>query len=111
MNHSFKLISSNDGNGYGKANSNQKVDCRLLYLIGELHTGGSEWQLYHLLRAMDRDRYKPAVAVWNYSESDFHLPLIRELSVPVYALPRNASRVTKLTSLRRLVKQLNPEVI
>src|SRR5439155_9540700 len=87
------------------------LNCRLLYLIGELHTGGSEWQLYCLLRAMDKDIYKPVVAVWNYSDNDVHLPLIRALYVPVYALPENGSRLKKLTALRRLIRELKPEVV
>jgi L-malate glycosyltransferase len=85
--------------------------CRLVYLIGELNTGGSERQLYYLLRGMDRDRYRPRVVVWNYSDSDFHLPLIRELGVPVHALPRDTSRLAKLTALRRLIAELDPEVV
>ena len=85
--------------------------CRLVYLIGELHTGGSERQLYYLLQGMDRDRYRPTVVVWNYSDGDFHLPLIRELGIPVHALPRNASRLGKLTALRRLIAELHPEVV
>ncbi len=83
--------------------------CRLLYLIGELHTGGSERQLYYLLRAMDRERYRPAVAVWNYSDQDLHVPLIRALNVPLYSFPGN--RATKLHAFRGLVRQLRPEVV
>src|SRR5215467_119851 len=85
--------------------------CRLLYLIGELHTGGSERQLYYLLRAMDRERYRPAVAVWNYSDQDFHVPLIRSLGVPLYSFTGNHSRAAKLHAFRRLVRQLHPEVV
>src|SRR2546426_570801 len=83
--------------------------CRLLYIIGELHTGGSERQLYYLLRAMDRERYRPAVAVWNYSDQDLHVPLIRALNVPLYSFPGN--RATKLHAFRGLVRQLQPEVV
>ena len=85
------------------------MPCRLLYLIGELHTGGSERQLYYLLRTMDRERYRPAVAVWNYSDQDLHVPLIRALNVPLYSFPGN--RATKLHAFRNLVKQLQPEVV
>jgi glycosyltransferase involved in cell wall biosynthesis len=85
--------------------------CRLLYFIGELHTGGSERQLWYLLRSMDRERYKPAVAVWNYSERDIHVPLIRELNVPLYFFPKNCSRVAKLRACRALINKLQPEVI
>ena len=101
--------------GHGKAgpesHSENGRKCRLLYLIGELHTGGSERQLYYLLRTMDRERYTPAVVVWDYSDKHIHLPLIRALNVPVYGLTRNGSRIIKLSALRRLVRQLNPEVV
>jgi glycosyltransferase involved in cell wall biosynthesis len=83
---------------------------RILYLVGELHKGGLERQLYYLLGAMDRRRYRPAVAVWNYRESDLHVPLLRALGVPIYPLP-TGSRLTKLEAFRRLVRKLEPEVI
>ena len=109
---SFSLESLTAGGKSGQeSNSENGRTCRLLYLIGELHTGGSERQLYYLLRTMDRERYKPAVVVWNYSENDIHLPLIRSLDVPIYGVTPTGSRVTKLTVLRRLVRQLEPEVV
>ena len=84
---------------------------RLVYLIGELHTGGSERQLYYLLRGMDKQRYRPAVIVWNYFHSDLHLHLIQALGVPVYGLPSVASRLRKLQALTSLVKRFKPEVL
>jgi len=85
--------------------------CRLLYLIGQLHTGGSERQLYYLLRAMDRERYKPAVAVWTNSEDGVYVRQLRELAVPLYVFPKKLSGAMKLIEFRRLVKRLRPEVI
>ncbi len=87
------------------------MNCRLLYLAGELHTGGLERQLCYLLQAMDRQRYKPAVAVWNFREEDVHVPPIRALGVPLYSLPGRPSRVAKLKEFRCLVRQLEPEVV
>jgi len=87
------------------------VSCRLLYLIGQLHTGGSERQLYYLLRAMDRERYRPAVAVWSYGENDVYVRQLRDLGVPLYGLTNGASRAKKLTEFRRLVKTVRPEVV
>src|SRR5262245_19822919 len=87
------------------------MNCRLLYLIGELHTGGSERQLWYMLRAMDRERYKPAVAVWNYCERYIHVSPIRALGVPVYFFPENLSRAAKLRGFRVLIKTLPPEVV
>jgi L-malate glycosyltransferase len=85
--------------------------CRLLYLVGEFHKGGLERQLYYLLRDMDRDRYKPAVVVWNYRDSDLYVPPVRALGVPIYSLAPANSRLGKLNAFRRLVRVLEPEVI
>src|SRR5438552_222218 len=88
-----------------------RPNCRLLYLVGELHTGGLERQLCYLLQAMDREHYRPAVAVWNYCEEDMHVPPIRALGVPLYSFPGNSSSAIKLRAFRRLVGQLEPEVV
>src|ERR1041385_5423741 len=87
------------------------MKCRLVYVIGELHTGGSERQLCYLLRAMDRELYKPAVVVWNFCETDLHVATIRSLGVPLYSFTEIDSRVKKLWKLRHLIKRLQPEVI
>ncbi len=85
--------------------------CRVLFLVGELHTGGLERQLYYLLRTLDRSRYQSAVAVWNFRETDVHVRPIRELGVPIYPLSDAHSRLEKLAAFRRLVRQLDPEVV
>lgn len=85
--------------------------CRVLFLVGELHTGGQERQLFYLLRALDRDRYRPAVAVWNHRETDVHVAPIRALGVPIYPMPLMRSRLGKLQAFRRLVKELEPEIV
>src|SRR5262245_3735762 len=85
--------------------------CRLLYLIGQLRTGGFERQLFYLLHAMDRERYRPAVAVWSYHESDTYVPQIRNLGVPLYLFPRTVSGSAKLAKFRRLVGSLVPEIV
>jgi hypothetical protein len=97
--------SSEPGSGRGRVDR-----CRLLYLVGELHTGGLERQLYYLLRAMDRQRYRPAVVVWNYRPDDVHVQPIRALGVPLYWFPSDWSSAAKLRAFRRLVKQLAPRL-
>src|SRR5438093_1217339 len=87
------------------------TNCHLLYLIGELHTGGSERQLYYLLRAMDRDRYNPAVVVWSYGGNDVYVRQVRERGVPIHFFPNKFSSARKLMGFRRLVKKLRPEVV
>jgi glycosyltransferase involved in cell wall biosynthesis len=60
---------------------------------------------------MDRERYQPAVAVWNFSEADVYVPKIRDLNVPLYSFPNMLSAAAKLRAFNRLVRQLVPEVI
>jgi len=84
---------------------------RILYVIGQLHSGGSERQLYYLLHEMDRSRYRPAVVVWNLSEADKYVGEIRRLGVPVYCFPGPLRPSAKLMNLRRLVRRLSPEIV
>src|SRR5882724_7253262 len=87
------------------------MNCRLLYLVGQLSPGGLERQLCYLLQTMDRGRYRPAVAVWNFSEADVYVPRIRALNVPVYTFSNMPSAAAKLSAFRRLVRQLEPELV
>jgi glycosyltransferase involved in cell wall biosynthesis len=83
----------------------------LLYLVGQLTPGGLERQLCYLLQAMDRGRYQPAVAVWNFSEAAAYVHKVRALNVPVYAFPNMPSAAAKLRAFGRLIRQLDPEVV
>jgi len=87
------------------------VTCRLLYLVGSLVLGGLERQLVLLLQAMDRTRYRPAVAVWDFDGADPFVRAVRALDVPLHAVPRRATRLGRLAAFRRLAAQLRPEVI
>ncbi len=87
------------------------MSCRLLYLVGQLRPGGSEHQLYLLLRALDRKRFLPAVVVWSFREDETYLPKIRSLSVPIYSLLPTMSPFAKLMEFRQLVIQIKPEVV
>ncbi len=87
------------------------MNCRLLYLVGQLGLGGLERQLFYLMGSMDRRRYKPVVAVWGNSHDDHYVPLIRALEVPVVVLGIKPTRLAKWQALRSLVSDLRPEVI
>lgn len=84
---------------------------RLLYLVGQLGVGGYERQLYYLLRTMDREAYRPIVAVWNYKEDDRYVRQVQELGVRVVGLPEAAGPPAKLRAFSRLVEELKPEVV
>jgi glycosyltransferase involved in cell wall biosynthesis len=87
------------------------MECRLLYVVGQLRTGGLERQLFYLLQALDRDRFRPVVVVWSCCETDTYVPQIRNLGVPLYYFPQAFSRFAKMTKFRRLVESLAPEVV
>ena len=88
------------------------INCRLLYLLGQLRPGGQERQLYYLLKAMDRHRFHPAIAVWNYStRDDTYLSDIERLGVSVYPCSDDAAAPRKVVELRRLVGALRPEIV
>lgn len=87
------------------------MNCRLLYLVGQLRPGGLERQLCYLLQAIDRERYLPQVVVWNFYEDDPHARQIRALGVPLHPFGNTFSRAAKLRAFRRLVRQLEPEVV
>jgi glycosyltransferase involved in cell wall biosynthesis len=87
------------------------MKCRILYLVGQLGPGGLEHQLYLLLQAMDRDRYRPEVVVWNFRKSDTYVGHIQKLGVPLHSFPGTLSATAKLLAFRRLALVKQPEVI
>src|SRR5688572_6036607 len=84
---------------------------RFLYLVGQLGPGGSERQLYNLLKGMDRERYQPEVVVWNFRDGDPYVSKIRALGVLLHSVPTSLSAMAKLRCLRRVVAQKKPDVV
>jgi glycosyltransferase involved in cell wall biosynthesis len=87
------------------------MKCRILYVVGQLGAGGLERQLYLLLQTMDRDRYRPEVVVWNFRETDIHVPRIRELGVPLHSFPTKMPAAGKMAAFVRIALKIRPEVI
>lgn len=87
------------------------MECRLLYLVGQLRLGGLERQLVYLIRSMDRERYKPAVVVWGNCPDDHYAQDLRALGVPIIRLGESPTQWAKLRALRNLVSSIRPEVI
>lgn len=87
------------------------VTARILYLVGQLGPGGMESQLYHLLKSADRERLKPAVAVWNYRRNDTYVSRLGALGINLYGFEGIRLRAKKLLALRCLVRRLSVEII
>lgn len=73
--------------------------------------GGQERQLCYLLQGMNRELYRPGIAVWSFRKTDAYVPWIQQLGIPLYKLPRRCLAVTKLRAFRELVGRLKPEVV
>jgi len=85
---------------------------RLVYLIGQLGPGGRERQLYTLLENLDRQRYNPAVIVWNHNPQDHWAARLAGLNIPVLsAAPRQKSLPLRLMALRRTVREMGAEIL
>jgi len=80
-------------------------------VIGELRAGGSERQLYYLLKTIDRARYHPEVVVWNFKETDTYVSPIRDLDVPIHGFAGKLSPIAKLMTFRRIVRGIKPQVV
>ena len=87
------------------------MECRLLYVVGQLGLGGLERQLFCLIKSMDRRQYKPVVVVWGNSPKDDYARELRSLEVPVVLIGTQPTRLAKLRALRSVVSDFQPEVI
>ncbi len=85
---------------------------RLLYLTGELGHGGSERQLYLLLKHLDPARCRATVVVFNPTPYPVLNEALRAASVDVIELPPEIRGIRKrLAYLRRLCRRLRPHVL
>lgn len=82
----------------------------IVYLIGQLGSGGSERQLYYLVSKLADGAYRPAVVVWNFAESEPYVKRLREIGAEVYGLDRQ-SRCARLHALRARVRACGAEVV
>ena len=74
-------------------------------------SGGSERQLYLLLKSIDRELYRPHVVVWNYNPEDTYVSAIGKLGIPLHFFACSLNSAGKMLAFRRLVLELRPEVI
>ncbi len=95
------------------------MDVRFLYLIGQLGGGGAERQLYNLLKHSQRERFKPAVCVWNYAEDNGDAPPRWTIGGPGGMLrqprgvtldPRNKTLLVSDKYLNAVISYYFPEV-
>lgn len=85
---------------------------RILYLIGQLGLGGSERQLFLLLKHVDKTRFALHVVVFNPSANYTLDDDLREEGVKVYAIPDRYKDVpSRIAWLYKLCRRVRPDVI
>jgi glycosyltransferase involved in cell wall biosynthesis len=109
-----KLISSPEiecSQDITAAPSNDSKLTRIVFVITGLDTGGAEMMLLKLCRTMDRHRFDPVVV--SLGDKGTVGPLLEAQGVTVYTLGMRAGRPSlgALLILRRLIKDLAPNVI
>lgn len=83
---------------------------RVAYVIGELGKGGAEYQLYELVRGLDRTRIDPAVFV--LASGGYWTQPLRELGVPVEEIPgRGFADLGRLRRLRVALRRCAADVL
>src|SRR5262245_14302752 len=83
---------------------------RVAYVIGELGKGGAEYQLYELLRGLDRSRFAPTVLA--LAAGGYWAEPMRQLGLPVQEFAaRGSADVGRLLRLRAALKALAPHVL
>src|SRR2546427_7427153 len=83
---------------------------RIAYVIGELDKGGAEYQLYELLRHLDRRRFAPGVFV--LAPGGWWVEPIRALGVPVEEIPRRGpADVRRLARLPAPLPRFAPPLL
>src|SRR4029453_10609153 len=84
--------------------------CRVAYVIGELGKGGAEYQLYELLRGLDRSRFAPTV--FALAAGGYWARQMREPGLPVHEFAaRRSADVGRLRRLRQALRRLAPHVL
>jgi len=95
---------------YPMANSEKKI--KIIFLINELGKGGSERQLYLLLKNMDLEAAEPLVVVFNPSALTDYADDIRSLGIQVFLLPPTQdSPLKRLFWLTQLFRKEKPDVV
>lgn len=85
---------------------------RIIYLIGQLGLGGSERQLYLILKYMDKSKFDPHVVVFNPSANYTLDDDLRQVGVQVHAIPPNVKGIARrIAWLFRLFRRVHPHIV
>jgi len=93
---------------------------KVLIVMGPIAQGGAEWQIYHLLRLLDKDRFQPLLASVRFADSSLVIDdgdrLIRDefysLGVPIYEISEyRRNDPSNALALARIIRDLSVDVV
>lgn len=94
-----------------KKNKKTTHKVRILFLIGELGYGGSERQLYLLLKHLDKSCFEAHVLVFNHSAINMQDKLQQE-GINVVFLPKSCSGISRRSRyIYEFTRRLGPDII
>jgi glycosyltransferase involved in cell wall biosynthesis len=85
---------------------------KIVYLIGQLGLGGSERQLYLLLKHFSPVKIEASVIVFNPSHNTTLNTAIEQLGFHVFPIPQNCRGIMQRFSyIYRLLRRLSPDIV
>jgi glycosyltransferase involved in cell wall biosynthesis len=89
---------------------------RILYVINSLGAGGTERQLFYLLRGLDRERYTPYVlTIYDERHAPYHYKdALAALNIPIMTLAHGTGirgRIGAMLRYLKIVWRLRPQVV
>lgn len=83
----------------------------IVFIAGGLGLGGAEQQLYHVLCALDRTRFRPIVITLGTNLDEFWYEPISSLGVTVYHVSRRFGRVMRAMEIGKLLRAEMADIV
>lgn len=85
---------------------------KVVFLIGELGKGGSERQLYLIVKNLDLQKIVPIIVVFNESPGTVYCSELRSLGIQVYEIPPEKKGILgRVFLLLKLFRQVKPDIV
>jgi glycosyltransferase involved in cell wall biosynthesis len=83
----------------------------ILFLTGQLASGGQERQFFYLVKSLLEKGHKPSVYVWNFRENDYYVNALKALNIPVYHPIAGAKLIGKINHFISTANKNKPDFI
>jgi glycosyltransferase involved in cell wall biosynthesis len=84
---------------------------KVLYVIGQLHTGGTEKQLYELLKKINRQAFEPTVVCLSGERTMLVDKFVQAGVSPILLDREEKGRGLTIRRLIQLIKEIRPDII